>query len=297
MRQDDQEMMILLILLIVGFYAYQKGLLTPYIEKIKTLMGGIGGGSGAGGVGGGKGCGKTVYTATGQVKQFGSPKKSTHNTGPRVSWKVENVGFKAMEATAYITVKDPKDKGEEVSFKFYGPSHSSDSCCAWYFVAFGFDGKVQAGYEKPHPDSPKVEPSAEMGVDPVGKSIGMKAVIWPNAGGAHLEAWIDTGAGFKKLWAVDNPGGQKISPVADAEMLIRIDQAQGSTMECGDVREINPPSGGGAAAPAAYAIALSTTAYETTIDYPHSEPSPNANIPGGQPGNPFMEDGEPFYSC
>lgn len=79
---------------------------------------------------------------------------------------------------------------------------------------------------------------------------------------------MQAGSGFKKLWAVDNPGEQKISPVGNAEMLIRVDQAQGTTMQCGDVREINPPSGGGGApAAVAYAIALSSYAhaYETTV--------------------------------
>ena len=37
----------------------------------------------------------------------------------------------------------------------------------------------------------------------------------------HLEAWVDVERGFKKI--IGNPGGQ-------SEMLIRIDQAQGSTM-------------------------------------------------------------------
>jgi hypothetical protein len=51
MRQDDQEMMILLILIVAGLDAHQKGLLKPYIDKLKTLVGGIGGGGAVGGGG------------------------------------------------------------------------------------------------------------------------------------------------------------------------------------------------------------------------------------------------------
>jgi hypothetical protein len=39
----------------------------------------------------------------------------------------------------------------------------------------------------------------------------------------HLEAWVDVERGFKKIIGSRQSGGQ-------SEMLIRIDQAQGSTM-------------------------------------------------------------------
>jgi hypothetical protein len=54
-------------------------------------------------------------------------------------------------------------------------------------------------------------------------------------------------------------------------MLIRIDQAQSSTMECGDVREINPPAI--AATTMAYPtqMAMSTYAYEAeVVDLPYT---------------------------
>lgn len=224
-----------------GGYLLVTGQLPDIAERVKGFLDQIGGGiaqrlptggGGGGGYsgGGGRGC-------AGTTRPFGGASKEVHGGDPRVEWTISNVQWAGIEATAYITVRNPK-KSDEVSFKFWGPRHS-ERCCSWYMIAFDFSGRVRLRYEQPHPDTHNCATIGSVGGSLVGRSIGYRAVITPlPGGGAHLEAWADTGGGFRKIGEGNNPCGKRFGVNRGAQVQIRIDNAWDSTMQCGGIRQI-----------------------------------------------------------
>jgi hypothetical protein len=119
MKQDDQEMFMLLIMAVGLLYSHQKGLLKPYIEKLKTLISGatsnLGGGTGAGAGAGGFSEGTTCPGGT-SCKFDGTDR-----------WECDDIKGDSYEATWCGSVPNPSDT---LSIKMWGgPKHNAGGCC------------------------------------------------------------------------------------------------------------------------------------------------------------------------
>jgi len=202
-------------------------------------------------------CGKTVYTSTGKTA---SPKDTGQKTRHYQSgkpddkteeWNIANSPFKNYEYTTYVNVGKP-DHDDQVSFKFYGPTHQ-DGKGAWHLVDVGFmKGDFSLGHEKPHPKTTMGEVKGQSIGSIVGKTVGLKGVIYQGPKGNHIEGWADVGGTWKKMVEGDNVGG-KFAVDPNQNIQLRIDAAPQVKVQCAQATEITPPSGGASAAPASKA--------------------------------------------
>ena len=198
------------------------------------------------------GCSHTAYPATGRKQvptdklqhiTYASSGKGT--TSRRIN--ADNCPFSAYEANWYFTMNGQNcGKGfNQATIKLWGPTHSNSNCC-WALLVIDDKGNLSFGSEGPHPTTSTSERKLANLGPLTGKSLGLKGVIWPLAtGGAHLEAWVDLGTGWKKMgtWDRATIGLKKTEtkPAANQEVEFRID-CVGVTVKCAQVNEIRPPS-------------------------------------------------------
>ena len=185
---------------------------------------------------------------TGSVKQIypavGAPilgKFSSSNAG-RFQWKFDLPKcYLAQEATCYLKIAAVDDESEEVSIKLRGGNHTDDGslgCC--YIIGIGYDGSVNSQYECPHPNnhpmSSTVVTPSPLGNSVVGKSFGIKAIVYPQGSADKIECWIDKGglvAGkpanqWVKFWETTSTQFfGKCNGKGEEKALIRLDEIPG----------------------------------------------------------------------
>ena len=245
----------------------------PGLPAPSTPRGGGGDGGGAGGPmeggggGGGGGtastgvgdCGKTIYAATGQVKD--NSKRTKSGTRHYASGKPDDVtqewgtsvNFKNYEFTCYVTITKI-DHDDTVSMKFGGTHMGS----GWYDCGIGFNnGQGCLGKEENHPSTDLCVVKGQSIGNIVNKKIGMKCIIvGAGSNAAEIELWADPTANgqWKQLCPRTKGVGGFFPSSSEQECTIRIDAAPGITMHCSSVNEISGWSkgagGGGGGAPA-----------------------------------------------
>lgn len=208
----------------IGWAAFEK-LLEGGTEPVDP---GTGGGTPGGVVG------KNIYKTTGKSMV---PKSSGFKTRHYASGKPDDTTiefnarecpYKAYEAYGDFTIGKP-EHDDRLDVKMWGPRHD-DGIGAWYIFAIQFsDGETSFGWEKPHPTTKNsVMVGKKFGDIRGKKKIGFKGVIWPlEAGGAHVQGWIDMkdGKGWQLALEADNPGGKKFSCDKEQNVQFRIDAA------------------------------------------------------------------------
>lgn len=238
--------------------------------------GGGGGGAAPAGPGGTKStgagdCSKTIYAATGQVKD--NSKQTKDGTRHYASGKPDDVtaewgtsvSFKNYEFTAYFTITKV-DHDDTVSMKFGGTHNGS----GWYDNGISFNGgKCCMGKEENHPSTDLCVVTGKSIGSILNKKIGMKNIIvGAGSAGAELEMWVDPQANGQ--WQLACPRQKGVGGFfpssAKQECTIRIDAAPGITMHCSAVQEITgfSGSGGGAAPPAGGAAPTTPAAPEAS---------------------------------
>jgi hypothetical protein len=200
--------------------------------------------------GGGNNCSHTVYPATGRKQVPGDKLQhityaSSHKGTTSRRINADNVPFSSYEANWYLTLNGQNcGKGyNQATIKMWGPTHSDSNCC-WALLVIDDKGNLSFGGEGPHPHTSTSQKKIASLGSLTGKSLGLKGIIWPLAtGGAHLEAWVDLGAGWKKMgtWDRATVGFSKTEtkPAANQEVEFRID-CVGVTVKCAQVNEIKP---------------------------------------------------------
>ena len=188
-----------------------------------------------------RGTGTHIYKTTGRTmsaRQEG-PKTRNYASGKpsdtTTEWNVDNCPFSAYEFDADVTISKI-DHDDTVSMKMYGPQHR-DGQGAWYINDITFkSGSFKGGWEKPHPNTTTGCAGGGSIGSIVGKTIHLKSVIWPLAGGgAHVEMY----AGGRKLFSGDNPCGKRFSRDRNQQVQLRIDAAPGCRAHNVQVAEIS----------------------------------------------------------
>lgn len=215
-----------------------------------------GGGSGGAPPGGGTAstgagdCAKTIYAATGQVKD--NSKRTKQGTRHYASGKPDDVtsewgtsvNFKNYEFTAYFTITEV-DHDDTVSFKFGGTHNGS----GWYDCGIGFNnGQTCMGKEENHPSTDLCVVKGKSFGSILNKKIGLKCILVGAGGsGAELEVWCDpTASGNWQIGCPRQKGVGGFFPSSpEQECTIRIDAAPGITMHCSAIQEISGFTGGG----------------------------------------------------
>lgn len=169
-------------------------------------------------------------------------------------WNAPNCPYENYTVIAYLTIDDPDLRDDDISFKFYGPTHSTGDGKHWYIWDIEFDtGRTGWGWESPHPSTTSYCSLGTAHGNIIGKKIGYQVVIWKlPSGGAHMEAWIDMGDGlWKQTSSVDNPCGKVYSRHSSQNFQLRIDGCENITLHNISVKENTPmgeiaaPSSGG----------------------------------------------------
>jgi hypothetical protein len=249
--------LLIVVLLVVILMKTKGGIITP------GAKGGGGGGSsktpapGAGSTTTAANCTSTIYpkgAKTWTPKYNGGQKISYSSGGGATSyrWDANGVTSAALEATYYLTWPTGSGKGDHLELKFWGPGHSGSACC-WCMFNVDGTGKTGAGHEGPHPSTSNFSTPGKNVGSIKGKKVGIKGVIWPISGGAHLEGYMDvtaTGKWQKVVTYEGQCGKDKKSsrPVGSQQIQFRVDSIE-PKMECAVINEIKPP---GAAAAYAY---------------------------------------------
>lgn len=245
-------MFMMLILLVAGFWAYKKGLLQPYIEKLKTMIGtpaAGGAGGGAAGTGSATGdCKGGPYKSTGKVveadidKEYGERHYASGKADTTtIEANAEGIGFENYQFVVYITLTS-QDDDDNVSLKL-GGTHMGDG--GWLDHGVSFSGKTCLGREPDHPNTNACVVEGTNIGSLMNKKVGVAASYFRSSG--KTEIWTDTGGGWK-LGATGTgvDGHPKISGNHEAQL--RIDAAK-VTIHCATVQEIS--GGGTAVTPAA----------------------------------------------
>lgn len=239
-------------------------------------MGGGGGGDEGDGGGGGEGppggggtaslgagdCGKTIYQATGQVKD--NSKRTKQGTRHYASGKPDDVtqewgtsvNFKNYEFTMYLTITEV-DHDDTASMKFGGTHMGS----GWYDCGVGFNnGDFCLGKEENHPSTDLCVVKGKSIGSILNKKIGVKSIIvGAGTNAAELEMWGDPAANgqWQQMIPRTKGVGGFFPSSSEQECTIRIDAAPGITMHCSAIQEITGwtggaggGGGGGAGAPA-----------------------------------------------
>lgn len=135
-----------------------------------------------------------IYAATGQPMVF-EERPSGGNTD-RAQWANSHECLLNEEATVYITISAVADEGEEVSFKLRGSCHgcNSNDCGSCYILGLGYNGSINCQYERPHPNNEPYPEHEQAGVASiVGRSVGIKAIVYNTGASDTLELWVDDG--------------------------------------------------------------------------------------------------------
>ena len=195
-------------------------------------------------------CSKTIYAATGQVKD--NSKKTKDGTRHYASGKPDDVtaewgtsvNFKNYEFTCYLTITKI-DHDDTASMKFGGTHNGS----GWYDCGISFQGGQGClGKEENHPSTDLCVVKGQSIGSIVNKKIGMKAIIvGAGTSAAELELWADPAANgqWKQLCPRTKGVGGFFPSSAEQECTVRIDAAPGITMHCGMIQEITGWSAGG----------------------------------------------------
>jgi hypothetical protein len=213
------------------------------------------------------GCTSGVYGSGPDMQAKDSGKSTRHfasgGSQPTTEWNVE-VSWPAVEGVLYVT---PGSCGDNTDIKLWGPHHSGGACC-WCLASIEWkDGSVYFGGEGPHPKTNKTQ--QKIGTVKKAATVGLLFAIWPGAGGAHQECWVDEGAGWRKVGQRDGPcgnGSKETTPKLPMQVQFRTDCKVG--YKCAYARQITGKGGGGGAAAAKVARIQRSPFAEIEYDIP-----------------------------
>jgi hypothetical protein len=207
--------------------------------------GSAGGGGGAtsapagGKTSGTGGCSGGVY-GSGTAKMATNSGKSTRHfasdgSSGTVEWNADGISWPAAEAFYYVSPGSCKDNSD---IKLWGPHHQDGACC-WCIASIEWkDGGVYFGGEGPHPKTAKTQ--QKVGTVTNKSKVGLLFAIWPGAGGAHQEIFVDEGSGWRKVGQRDGPCGnskKSTKPVSGYQAQFRTD-CNGVKYECAQIKQI-----------------------------------------------------------
>jgi hypothetical protein len=157
-------------------------------------------------------------------------KWSTHNTGPRDSFWIDDMNLVNVEQTGYFKIK-ASTTDEQLSYKCMGGDHGGNGDSPetrqgrCYAIGVNFDGSPHFAKEYPyHPKTPKFYNHIQL-ADPNFKTmgkildrwVGIKAIHYVKNGSVFFECWVDNEGlvndkpanKFKKFFTVVDDGNLK----------------------------------------------------------------------------------------